>query len=119
PLPSQPNLPRPRPARPTRPPLRLPPRPTAARRAPKRRPPGKIRDNKTHVLHGVARAWYTLARALQETVMAAKNGAIKLVAGNSNPKLAEAIAAYLHTTLAQATVRRFADMEIFVEIHEN
>jgi ribose-phosphate pyrophosphokinase len=51
--------------------------------------------------------------------MAAKNGAIKLVAGNSNPKLAEAIAAYLHTTLAQATVRRFADMEIFVEIHEN
>ncbi len=51
--------------------------------------------------------------------MAAKNGAIKLVAGNSNPKLAEAIAAYLDTTLAQATVRRFADMEIFVEIHEN
>ena len=27
--------------------------------------------------------------------MAAKNGAIKLVAGNSNPELAEAIAAYL------------------------
>jgi ribose-phosphate pyrophosphokinase len=51
--------------------------------------------------------------------MAAKNGAIKLVAGNSNPKLAEAIAAYLDTTLAQAVVRRFADMEIFVEIHEN
>jgi ribose-phosphate pyrophosphokinase len=51
--------------------------------------------------------------------MAAKNGAIKLVAGNSNPKLAEAIATYLDTTLAQATVRRFADMEIFVEIHEN
>jgi ribose-phosphate pyrophosphokinase len=51
--------------------------------------------------------------------MAAKNGAIKLVAGNSNPKLAEAIATYLDTTLAQAVVRRFADMEIFVEIHEN
>ncbi len=51
--------------------------------------------------------------------MTAKNGAIKLVAGNSNPKLAEAIASYLHTTLAQAVVRRFADMEIFVEIHEN
>ena len=51
--------------------------------------------------------------------MAAKNGAIKLVAGNSNPKLAEAIAAYLATPLAQAVVRRFADMEIFVEIQEN
>ena len=51
--------------------------------------------------------------------MAANNGAIKLVAGNSNPKLAEAIAAYLSTPLAQAVVRRFADMEIFVEIQEN
>jgi ribose-phosphate pyrophosphokinase len=51
--------------------------------------------------------------------MAAKNGAIKLVAGNSNPKLAEAIADYLDTRLAQAVVRRFADMEIFVEIQEN
>src|SRR5438445_8789344 len=51
--------------------------------------------------------------------MAAKNGAIKLVAGNSNPKLAEAIASYLATPLTQAVVRRFADMEIFVEIQEN
>jgi ribose-phosphate pyrophosphokinase len=51
--------------------------------------------------------------------MAASNGAIKLVAGNSNPKLAEAIAAYLSTPLAKAVVRRFADMEIFVEIQEN
>src|SRR5438105_11433045 len=51
--------------------------------------------------------------------MAAKNGAIKLVAGNSNPELAKAIAAYLKTPLAQAVVRRFADMEIFVEIQEN
>jgi ribose-phosphate pyrophosphokinase len=49
----------------------------------------------------------------------AKNGAIKLVAGNSNPKLAEAIASYLSTPLAAAVVRRFADMEIFVEIQEN
>jgi ribose-phosphate pyrophosphokinase len=55
----------------------------------------------------------------QENAMAAKNGAIKLVAGNSNPKLAEAIASYLATPLAQAVVRRFADMEIFVEIQEN
>src|ERR1700730_1541976 len=51
--------------------------------------------------------------------MAAKNGAIKLVAGNSNPALAKAIAAYLGTSLTKAVVRRFADMEIFVEIQEN
>jgi ribose-phosphate pyrophosphokinase len=47
------------------------------------------------------------------------NGAIKLVAGNSNPRLAEAIAARLRMPLAKAVVRRFADMEIFVEILEN
>ncbi|EJW11560.1 Ribose-phosphate pyrophosphokinase [Rhodovulum sp. PH10] len=51
--------------------------------------------------------------------MPGKNGAIKLVAGNSNPRLAEAIAAYLKTPLTRAVVRRFADMEIFVEIQEN
>src|SRR5262245_8963863 len=51
--------------------------------------------------------------------MAGKNGAVKLVAGNSNPRLAEAIAAYLKMPLAKAVVRRFADMEIFVEILEN
>jgi ribose-phosphate pyrophosphokinase len=51
--------------------------------------------------------------------MAAKNGAIKLVAGNSNPALAQAIAAYLEISLTKAVVRRFADMEIFVEIQEN
>src|SRR5476649_1026251 len=48
-----------------------------------------------------------------------KNGAIKLVAGNSNPALAQQIAEYLKTTLAKAVVKRFADMEIFVEIQEN
>ena len=51
--------------------------------------------------------------------MAGKNGAIKLVAGNSNPALAEAIAGYLGTPMTKAVVRRFADMEIFVEIQEN
>jgi ribose-phosphate pyrophosphokinase len=45
--------------------------------------------------------------------------AIKLVAGNSNRALAEAIAAYLELPLGQCSVRRFADMEIFVEIQEN
>ena len=52
-------------------------------------------------------------------MVAGTNGAIKLVAGNSNPRLAEAIAARLRTPLAKAVVRRFADMEIFVEILEN
>src|ERR1017187_6192460 len=51
--------------------------------------------------------------------MSGKNGAIKLVAGNSNPALAQQIAEYLKTTLTKAVVRRFADMEIFVEIQEN
>src|SRR5262247_597579 len=55
----------------------------------------------------------------QETAMRPNNGAIKLVAGNSNPALADAIAAYLATPLTRAVVRRFADMEIFVEIQEN
>jgi len=44
---------------------------------------------------------------------------MKLVAGNSNRPLAEAIAAYLKIPLAKCSVRRFADMEIFVEILEN
>jgi ribose-phosphate pyrophosphokinase len=51
--------------------------------------------------------------------MASNNGAIRLVAGNSNRALSEAIGAYLATPLAKAVVRRFADMEIFVEIQEN
>src|SRR5882724_660813 len=51
--------------------------------------------------------------------MAANNGSIKLVAGNSNRALSEAVGAYLQTPLARADVRRFADMEIFVEIQEN
>src|SRR5512136_1212554 len=51
--------------------------------------------------------------------MSGKNGAIKLVAGNSNPTLAQGIGDYLKLTLAKAVVRRFADMEIFVEIQEN
>jgi ribose-phosphate pyrophosphokinase len=44
---------------------------------------------------------------------------MKLVCGNSNRPLAEAIAVYLNTPLTQSIVRRFADMEIFVEIQEN
>ncbi|MDE2134769.1 MAG: ribose-phosphate pyrophosphokinase [Alphaproteobacteria bacterium] len=44
---------------------------------------------------------------------------MKLLAGNSNRPLAEAIAQYLRLPLTKAVVRRFADMEIFVEIQEN
>jgi ribose-phosphate pyrophosphokinase len=44
---------------------------------------------------------------------------MKLVAGNSNRPLAEGIAAYLGLPLTKCSVRRFADMEIFVEILEN
>ena len=44
---------------------------------------------------------------------------MKLLAGNSNPPLAKAIADYLELPLTEASVRRFADEEIFVEIHEN
>src|SRR6187455_3620464 len=51
--------------------------------------------------------------------MSGKNGAIKLVAGNSNPALAKGISDYLDMPLTKAVVRRFADMEIFVEIQEN
>src|ERR1700752_3421744 len=59
------------------------------------------------------------SKARGEASMSAKNGSIKLVAGNSNPVLAQEIANWLHLPLTKATVRRFADMEIFVEIQEN
>ncbi len=44
---------------------------------------------------------------------------MKLIAGNSNPKLAQAISEYLDVPLTQAEVKRFADNEVFVEIMEN
>lgn len=44
---------------------------------------------------------------------------MKLIAGNSNRPLAEAISAYLNVPLTRASIRRFSDMEIFVEILEN
>jgi ribose-phosphate pyrophosphokinase len=59
------------------------------------------------------------SKARGEISMSAKNGSIKLVAGNSNPVLANAIASELGLPLTKAVVRRFADMEIFVEIQEN
>ena len=44
---------------------------------------------------------------------------MKIVACNSNLPLAQAVAAELNLPLCNVTVRRFADMEVFVEIHEN
>jgi ribose-phosphate pyrophosphokinase len=44
---------------------------------------------------------------------------MKIVACNSNRPLAEAVAAQLNLPLTRASVRRFADMEVFVEIQEN
>jgi ribose-phosphate pyrophosphokinase len=44
---------------------------------------------------------------------------MKLLAGNSNRPLAEAIAQYLNLPFTRAIVRRFADMEVFVEVQEN
>jgi ribose-phosphate pyrophosphokinase len=44
---------------------------------------------------------------------------MKLLAGNSNIPLAQAIGGYLEIPLTRASVRRFADEEIFVEVLEN
>jgi ribose-phosphate pyrophosphokinase len=44
---------------------------------------------------------------------------MKILTCNANRPLAEAISAYLSLPLTSASVRRFSDMEIFVEIHEN
>ena len=44
---------------------------------------------------------------------------MKLMTGNANRVLAQAIADYLEISLTDASVRRFADEEVFVEIHEN
>jgi ribose-phosphate pyrophosphokinase len=44
---------------------------------------------------------------------------MKLMTGNSNLPLATAIADYMELPLTSASVRRFADEEVFVEVHEN
>jgi ribose-phosphate pyrophosphokinase len=44
---------------------------------------------------------------------------MKLLAGNSNRALADQIGQYVKLPMTKAAVRRFADMEIFVEIQEN
>ena len=44
---------------------------------------------------------------------------MKILSGNSNRPLAEAISACLNTPLTKAAIRRFSDLEVFVEILEN
>src|ERR1700759_4370225 len=44
---------------------------------------------------------------------------MKMGTGNSNPARDQAVASYLELPLTDCTVKRFADKEIFVEIHEN
>lgn len=44
---------------------------------------------------------------------------MKLISGNANRPLAEAIAASIKVPLTQASMRRFNDMEVFVEIMDN
>jgi len=44
---------------------------------------------------------------------------MKLVSGNSNIELSEDIAKYLGIDLVKATIKKFPDKEIFVEIQEN
>ena len=44
---------------------------------------------------------------------------MKIIAGNSNLPLSSDVSKYLQTDLAKATIRRFADEEVYVEIKEN
>lgn len=44
---------------------------------------------------------------------------MKIVSGNSNRPLAEAVAKFCGLPLVDAGIRRFSDQEVFVEIHEN
>jgi ribose-phosphate pyrophosphokinase len=44
---------------------------------------------------------------------------MKLVTGNSNRALAQSVASYLELPLTDCTVKRFADKEVYVEVHDN
>src|SRR5471030_2016940 len=48
-----------------------------------------------------------------------KDETMKLITGNANRPLAEAVAKFLGLTLTQANIKRFSDQEVFVEILEN
>ena len=44
---------------------------------------------------------------------------MKIISGNSNIELSKEISEYLKIQLSEATMTRFSDKEIFVEIGEN
>lgn len=44
---------------------------------------------------------------------------MKILTCNSNPPLAESVSEYLNIPITNANVKRFADMEVFVEVLEN
>lgn len=44
---------------------------------------------------------------------------MKLISGNSNRSLAQAVADFLKRPLADVTIKRFADKEIFIEVQDN
>ncbi|MCB1783315.1 MAG: ribose-phosphate pyrophosphokinase [Alphaproteobacteria bacterium] len=44
---------------------------------------------------------------------------MKLISGNSNAPLSQAISSYLDIPLTQCNIKRFSDMEIFVEVLDN
>ena len=66
--------------------------------------------------NALAFAAFVLKRA---TAVRRGTASMKLMSGNSNLPLVQAIADYLEMPITEASVRRFADEEIFVEIHEN
>ena len=44
---------------------------------------------------------------------------MKIISCNSNQPLADAISTYVNLPLTKASVRRFSDLEVFVEIEDN
>jgi len=60
-----------------------------------------------------------LKHLADEGFCAPEGMSMKLLACNSNKPLAQAMAKYLGVKLTNADVKRFADQEVFVEIHEN
>src|SRR5260370_9926939 len=60
-----------------------------------------------------------LNQRLNEKPPGGRGRDMKILTGNSNRPLAEAIAAKLALPLVKANIRRFSDNEIFVEILEN
>src|SRR5271165_5037939 len=70
-------------------------------------------------IHGPMRVYRRRPLCYSPAGSQTASNCMKILACNSNRLLAEAISAYLHLPLTDASVRRFQDQEVFVEIHEN